>query len=100
MSKNKNDEISLETLVYNILDEYFKKHKGSMPPPGLYKRILSEVERPLFFLTLKLAGNQQEAARILGINRNTLRKKMQEILRNRESLKSFKNLAKNSLTEL
>lgn len=71
---------SLGKLVQDALEAYFTQHKGGLPAPGLYKRVMREVEKPLFFLTLQAAGSQQNAARILGINRNTLRKKMTEIL--------------------
>ena len=50
------------------------------PPPGLYDRILFEVERPLIRLTLAATrGNQVRAAEILGLNRNTLRKKIHDL---------------------
>lgn len=83
-------EMSLGELVYETLSEYFDRHQGELPTPGLYKRILAEVERPLFFLTLKAVdGNQQKAAQILGINRNTLRKKIKEQLaRDEDALQS------------
>jgi two-component system nitrogen regulation response regulator GlnG len=61
------------------LGDYFAIFGDDLPPDGLYDRILAEVERPL--LTLALAatrGNQIRAARLLGINRNTLRKKLGE----------------------
>lgn len=70
----------LGQLVYDMLETYFDQHGGGLPAPGLYKRVLVEVEKPLLFLTLRAAGNQQRAAKILGLNRNTLRKKMKEIL--------------------
>lgn len=58
------------------LQEYFTAHEGS-PPSGLYDRIVQEVERPLLQLALReCRGNQIRAAALLGINRNTLRKKL------------------------
>ena len=56
---------------------YFDALGDNMPPTGLYDRILEEVERPLIVRTLHLTkGNQIKAAQILGLNRNTLRKKI------------------------
>ena len=50
-----------------------------LPPDGLYDRVLAEIERPLLMLSLAATGgNQIQAARLLGINRNTLRKKLNE----------------------
>jgi two-component system nitrogen regulation response regulator GlnG len=83
----------LEQLVYNALKDYFDLHEGSLPSPGLYDRIISEVERPLLFLTLQIVnGNQRKAAHILGLSRNTLRKKMTEAAQNRSSLDKLKTL--------
>ena len=57
---------------------YFDALDNSEPPSGLYDRILEEVERPLIIRTLHLTkGNQIKAAQILGLNRNTLRKKIE-----------------------
>jgi two-component system, NtrC family, nitrogen regulation response regulator GlnG len=62
------------------LREYFSAHKGGLPPSGLYDRVLREVERPLILLTLGATrGNQLKAAQLLGLNRNTLRKKIREL---------------------
>ncbi len=62
------------------LREYFAAHKGGLPPAGLYGRVLREVERPLIQLTLGATrGNQLRAAQLLGLNRNTLRKKIREL---------------------
>ena len=53
---------------------------GGLPPAGLYDRVLREIERPLHPLTLGATrGNQIKAAQLLGINRNTLRKKIREL---------------------
>jgi two-component system nitrogen regulation response regulator GlnG len=51
-----------------------------MPPPGLYQRILAEVEYPLVLASMTATrGNQIKAAELLGVNRNTLRKKIREL---------------------
>jgi two-component system, NtrC family, nitrogen regulation response regulator GlnG len=62
------------------LRDYFAAHKGGLPPSGLYDRVLREVEKPLILLTLGATrGNQLKAAQLLGLNRNTLRKKIREL---------------------
>jgi len=73
--------ITLEKNVEAHLRQYFAAHTGDdLPPPGLYDRILPLVEKPLIEMTLRsTAGNQVKAAFILGINRNTLRKKIAEL---------------------
>ncbi len=59
------------------LRRYFDLHGGSLPPPGLYQRILREMEAPLIAIALDATGgNQARCAELLGINRNTLRKKI------------------------
>jgi two-component system nitrogen regulation response regulator GlnG len=67
-------------MVENFLNAYFIAHEGLMPSNGLYDLVMQEVERPLLRTTLKLVnGNQKKAAIILGINRNTLRKKLTDL---------------------
>ncbi len=62
------------------LRDYFEAHKGGLPPAGLYDRVLREIERPLITLSLGATrGNQVKAAQLLGLNRNTLRKKIREL---------------------
>ncbi len=62
------------------LDQYFDYHDEGLPPTGLYQRILHEMERPLIQKTLSAThGNQVKAADLLGLNRNTLRKKIKEL---------------------
>ena len=62
------------------LEKYFTSHKDGSIPPGLYDRIIKEIERVMFDVTLKYVnGNQSQASKILGINRNTLRKKILEL---------------------
>ena len=61
------------------LARYFATFGRELPPDGLYERLLSEIEPPLLRIVLAAAkGNQIRAARLLGINRNTLRKKLTE----------------------
>ena len=71
---------SLTGSVERHLRDYFSAHREGLPPPGLYDRILREVERPLLSLSLGATrGNQIKAAQLLGLNRNTLRKKLREL---------------------
>jgi two-component system nitrogen regulation response regulator GlnG len=71
---------TLAQLVEQKLSGYFAEHPDGVPPPGLYDRVLEEVERPLIQLTLAATrGNQVRAAEILGLNRNTLRKKIHDL---------------------
>ena len=71
---------SLSVAVERHLRNYFEAHNGDLPSSGLYERVLKEVERPLIKISLKATdGNQLQAARILGLNRNTLRKKIRNL---------------------
>ncbi len=70
----------LSASVARHLQRYFDLHGGQLPPPGVYQRILREVETPLIEIALDAtAGNQAKCADLLGINRNTLRKKITEL---------------------
>jgi two-component system nitrogen regulation response regulator GlnG len=70
----------LSGAVERNLREYFAAHKEGLPATGLYDRVVREVERPLIALTLSATrGNQIKAAQLLGLNRNTLRKKIREL---------------------
>ena len=63
-----------------ILARYFASFGDALPPPGLYHRILREIEYPLLSATLAATrGNQIRAADLLGLNRNTLRKKIRDL---------------------
>ncbi|MEO1121923.1 MAG: helix-turn-helix domain-containing protein, partial [Pseudomonadota bacterium] len=74
------DSQTLSGSVEEHVKRLFMRHDPSLPPNGLYDRVLREVEHPLITLTLNAArGNQVRAAEILGINRNTLRKKLREL---------------------
>ncbi|MEP2027873.1 MAG: sigma-54 dependent transcriptional regulator [Paracoccaceae bacterium] len=70
----------LTASVERHLRRYFDLHGSLLPPPGLYGRILREVEAPLIEVALEATrGNQAKCADLLGINRNTLRKKITEL---------------------
>ncbi len=70
----------LSIAVEQHLKRYFELHGGSLPPPGLYERVLKEIELPLIALSLSATrGNQLKTADLLGINRNTLRKKIKQL---------------------
>lgn len=71
---NKDNEIAV--CVRRAMDSYFKDLDGETPS-GVYDMVLACVEEPLIETILEYAqGNQTRAAEYLGINRNTLRKKM------------------------
>ncbi|MET4807968.1 nitrogen regulation protein NR(I) [Limibacillus sp. MBR-115] len=73
-------EESLSDATERHLRQYFEAHEGSLPASGLYERVLQEVERPLIELSLAATkGNQIRAAQLLGLNRNTLRKKIRDL---------------------
>jgi two-component system nitrogen regulation response regulator GlnG len=70
----------LSASVARHLKRYFDLHGGQLPPAGVYQRILREVELPLIEIALDAtAGNQAKCADLLGINRNTLRKKITDL---------------------
>ncbi|MFZ5503707.1 MAG: helix-turn-helix domain-containing protein [Pseudomonadota bacterium] len=65
--------------VRKAVNDYFKDLDGEPPCCGIYSMVIGCVEKPLIENVLQHAGgNQTRAAELLGINRNTLRKKMQE----------------------
>eukprot|EP01037_Dinobryon_pediforme_P011183 gene11184-11264_t len=79
VSDDKNFQ-GLSGAIYSFIKAYFEDHEGDLPVGGLYQIVINEVERPLLTVTLKaVAGNQKKASEVLGINRNTLRKKIQEL---------------------
>ncbi|NHF74722.1 response regulator [Paracoccus xiamenensis] len=70
----------LSASVADHLQRYFDLHGDALPPPGLYDRILREIEVPLLEIALDATGgNQLRCAELLGINRNTLRKKLSDL---------------------
>src|SRR5712672_4322664 len=73
-------DVSLADAVDRHLQVPFASHGDRLPPDGMYDRVISEVERPLLSLALGATrGNQLRAARLLGLNRNTLRKKIKDL---------------------
>ena len=68
----------LEECIRENLEAYFKDLRG-VPPAAMYEMILRVCEKPLLEVVMKHAeGNQSKAADWLGINRNTLRRKLLE----------------------
>ena len=64
----------------HAMRDYFLAQGDKLPPPGLYDRVLQEIERPLLSICLAATrGNQIRAAHLLGLNRNTLRKKIRDL---------------------
>jgi two-component system nitrogen regulation response regulator GlnG len=74
------EDLSIGQAVEHFLQRYFSGFGTELPPPGLYQRILAEVEYPLVLASMTATrGNQIRAAELLGLNRNTLRKKIREL---------------------
>jgi len=74
------EDESLSEAIERHLKSYFDAHEGALPASGLYDRVLHEMERPLIQLSLSATrGNQVKTAQLLGLNRNTLRKKIREL---------------------
>lgn len=73
-------KMDLSQSVEHYLHDYFSGFGGDLPPPGLYQRVLKRVEFPLITAALAATkGNQIRAAELLGLNRNTLRKKIRDL---------------------
>jgi two-component system nitrogen regulation response regulator GlnG len=74
------EPVTLAAAVERHLTKYFLAQGDKLPSPGLYDRILQEIERPLLSICLAATrGNQIKAAHLLGLNRNTLRKKIRDL---------------------
>ncbi len=75
-----NEEITIAQAVELNMQRYFLSYGDDLPPSGLYQRVLEELEYPLILSCLTAThGNQIKAAELLGLNRNTLRKKIREL---------------------
>ncbi len=71
-------QVPLESHIHSALESYFENLAGHSTC-DLYRLVMAEVERPLLEVALKHAdGNQTRAAKVLGINRATLRKKLRQ----------------------
>ena len=72
------DGIELRRQVRESVEAYFNDLNGETPC-DVYRLVLNEVEKPLLEVVMQYVGhNQSQASRILGINRNTLRKKLED----------------------
>jgi len=79
MSESLINENEMARYVRKALKEYFKDLDGEDPCCEMYAMVMNCVEKPLLEMVLEhVGGNQTRAAEMLGINRNTLRKKMQQ----------------------
>ncbi len=66
--------------VERHIRQFLAAHEDGLAPSGIYDRVIAEVERPLIQMTLAATrGNQIKAAAMLGLNRNTLRKKIRDL---------------------
>lgn len=75
-----NENMTIAQAVELNMQKYFSSFGELLPPSGLYHRILAEVEYPLILACLTATkGNQIKAAELLGVNRNTLRKKVRDL---------------------
>jgi len=73
-------DVTIAQAVEENMRRYFSSFGDGLPPEGLYQRVLQEMEHPLILAALTATrGNQIRAAELLGLNRNTLRKKIREL---------------------
>jgi len=72
--------LGLQEVIERYLKHYFDLHGDILPADGLYHCLIKELERPLIEEALRrLRGNQLQVAKLLGMNRNTLRQKIQDL---------------------
>lgn len=77
-NNNISHECSLKEVVENYLRQFVKKHEGALPEGELYDLVIQQVEKPLIDVCLEICDNNQtKTAQLLGMNRNTLKKKIQ-----------------------
>jgi len=74
------DSDDLSEAIEHYLSKYFSSFGNDLPPPGLYDRVIRDVEKPLLSAALAATrGNQIRAAELLGLNRNTLRARIRDL---------------------
>lgn len=79
MSESMINENDIAKHVRKAVNDYFKDLDGEEPSCGVYDMVMCCAEKPLIeTVLLQAEGNQTRTAELLGINRNTLRKKMQQ----------------------
>lgn len=72
--------LGIKEVIEKYIKKHFDVHGDILPADGLYSRFMNEVERSLIEETLRrMKGNQVRVAKLLGINRNTLRRKIQDL---------------------
>jgi two-component system nitrogen regulation response regulator GlnG len=79
-AENEAEPKVLSEIIERHLNQYFGTFGKDLPPPGLYDRVIRQVERPLLSAALAATrGNQIRAAELLGLNRNTLRSRIRAL---------------------
>ncbi|MBI2706858.1 MAG: hypothetical protein HYX35_00845 [Proteobacteria bacterium] len=72
--------LGLQGVIERYLSHFFDLHGNILPADGLYHCLIKEIEKPLIEVSLRrLKGNQVQVAKLLGINRNTLRRRIQDL---------------------
>ncbi len=72
--------LGLQGVMERYISHYFDLHGNILPSAGLYHCLMKEIEKPLIEVSLRrLKGNQVQVAKLLGIDRNTLRRKIQAL---------------------
>jgi two-component system nitrogen regulation response regulator GlnG len=72
-----NGPMDVSSAVESHVAQLLRDHEPRLPPAGLYQRVIDKVEAPLIAMVLNACGgNQIKASELLGLNRNTLRKKI------------------------
>lgn len=74
------NDLGISAVVEKNFERYLQAHKNGKVPQGVYGRVMNEVENKLLLVALRYTqGNQMQAAKILGIDRTTLYRKMKKL---------------------